>query len=361
MSHSSKFFQQVNYASFHEDSESERRALQLQSTDRVLCLTGSGARALDLLIDSPKEIVAVDWNAAQSHLLELKLAVIRRLDYQPGMTFLGFRSANTRDEVYKTLRSDLSEPARAFWDQRLSLIRRGVYFEGQWERFLTRASWLARWTRRRLVNEILSAKDIATQRSIWSSQWDNGWWRGFLAVTTNRWLVRYVLREPGLNFVPRDLNISECLRQRFASASGNFLFRESPWVWALFKGRIDEHGPLPIHLKPDNFETLRRNVDAVRVVTASLADYLRDHAGKFDAFSLSDFSSYCDQPTYSQLWEAILSRAQPGARFCERRFLVEHELPSTAQAAIAIDAELANRLTAEDRSLVYTFLVGRFR
>lgn len=359
MARKSTFFQQVNYASFHEDSNSERRALSLSHSDRVLCLTGSGARPLDLLLDGPAEIVAIDWNPAQSHLLELKISVIRNLDYQAGLTFLGFRPSTSRESVYAaSLRGDLSVKAQSFWDGRRSSIRRGVFFDGRWERFLRRSSLLARWTRRSLVREVFAATDIANQQEIWHNKWDNRWWRGFLSLASNRLLVRYVLREPGLQFVPNDLSISEFLRRRFEQASASFLFRDSPWICALFKGRIDERGPLPEHLKPEKFESLRERLDRLTIVTAPLTDYLRDSIGPFDAFSLSDFSSYCDRISYEDIWADLLRRASSGARFCERRFLVNYTLPPSLQSALAIDHALAKQLDSEDRSVVYTFLVA---
>lgn len=353
------FFQSINYASFHEDSDSERRALELTQSDRVLCLTGSGARPLDLLLDGPKEIVAVDWNPAQSHLLELKLAVIKHLSYDDGLSFLGLRMSTNRNSMYVGLRPFLSPAAKSFWDSNPLSIGRGVYFDGRWERFLRRASWLARRVRSGLVQQILDCDDLVAQHKLWCTQWDNAWWRWFLWCSTNRFVVRYLLREPGLQYVPTSLSISTTIRQRFEQASSSFLFRESPWIWALFKGRIDETGPLPEHLKRQNFEKLREHADSVTVVTASIQDYLKACESKFDAFSLSDFSSYCDQATHADIWSAVLRHSHKNARFCERKFLVDYPLAADVQSVVRIDDSLCEQLRKDDRSVVYTFLVAR--
>lgn len=359
MPRNSRFFEKVNYASFHEDSNSERRALKLTADDRVLCLTGSGARPLDLLLDSPGEIVAIDWNPAQSHLLELKASVIRNLDYQAGLMFLGFRPSGERLPQYAKLRNELSEAARAFWDRQPGVVRRGVFFEGQWERFLRRASWLARTTRRQWVAEILAASDLQQQHDFWVEKWDNPWWRRFLAVATNRLTVRYLLREPGLEFVPAEVDIAETLRARFVNASQNVLFRESPWVWALFNGQLDLHGPLPEHLLPENFDLLRQNLNSLTIQTVSLEECLKRDSQGFDAYSLSDFCSYCDRSTYDSIWRQLVRRSRRGARICERRFLVEYPLPPDLLEDLDIDDRLAEQLAAADRSVVYTFRVAR--
>ena len=358
MPENTRFFRTINYASFHEDGNSERRALDLQGSDRVLCLTGSGARAFDLALDGPAEIVAIDWNPAQNFLLELKMAVVRRLDYRQGLEFLGLRPSTKRETTYAAIRDDLSTAAREFWDRRDASIRRGVFFDGRWEKFLRLISRAARWTRRGLLDRVLNAEDVEAQHALWRDEWDDRWWRTFLSMATQRLVVRCLLREPGLDYIAPGTSIGNYLRQRFEQASANFLFRESPWVWALAKGRIDDNGPMPEHLKPENFEALRERLDTISIVTASLNDYLRDGDLLFNAFSLSDFSSYCDQDSYREIWNALLHRASAGARFCERRFLVQYPLPPAVQTALSVDESLGETLNRQDRSVVYSFLVA---
>jgi S-adenosylmethionine-diacylglycerol 3-amino-3-carboxypropyl transferase len=363
MSANSSFFQSVNYASFHEDGISERRALSLKSTDRVLCLTGSGARALELALDDPAEVVAIDWNPAQSHLLELKIAVVRRLDYRDSLKFMGLLPSNDRESTFETLRKDLTPDAVGFWDQKKDAIRNGFFFEGSWEKFLNRISGFARLTRGKLIDRLINADDVEQQSEIWREYWDNGWWNLFLKLTTNRPFVKFVLREPGLSFVPREVSMAGFLRQRFEQASQSFLFRESPWMWALMKGRIDVGGPLPEHLQEKNFDRLKSSVDSIVVKTISLEDCLQSNEPPFDkvfdAFSLSDFMSYCDEETYTRIWNALIVNSNSNARYCERNFLVKYDLPDSIASKLVRDEELMQSLNVEDRSVVYSFLVAR--
>ena len=53
------YLQTINYSSVNEDSQSEIKALKLTERDSVLCITGSGARVLDLLTQNPKKILAL--------------------------------------------------------------------------------------------------------------------------------------------------------------------------------------------------------------------------------------------------------------------------------------------------------------
>ena len=98
-----KFSGRISYSSCNEDSRSELKALHLGAGKRVFCITAGGGRVLNLLHDRPQEIVAVDVNPTQNHLLELKIAAMRALDYEPYLAFLGVRPARDRLKVYQNL------------------------------------------------------------------------------------------------------------------------------------------------------------------------------------------------------------------------------------------------------------------
>ena len=60
------FFETLNYSSCNEDGLAEQRALELGPADHVCCITGSGDRALHLLLGNPARVSAFDRNAATS-------------------------------------------------------------------------------------------------------------------------------------------------------------------------------------------------------------------------------------------------------------------------------------------------------
>jgi S-adenosylmethionine-diacylglycerol 3-amino-3-carboxypropyl transferase len=64
-----------------EDPAVDQQALALGPADRVLVITSAGCNALDYAL-SGAAVLAVDANPRQNHLLELKLAGLRALDYE---------------------------------------------------------------------------------------------------------------------------------------------------------------------------------------------------------------------------------------------------------------------------------------
>jgi S-adenosylmethionine-diacylglycerol 3-amino-3-carboxypropyl transferase len=97
------FFHTLNYSSCNEDGFAELRALDIRPGDHVCCITGSGDRVLHMLLGNPDHVSAIDLNPTQNHLLELKMAAIRELDYVRYVRFLGLHpSPESRWPTYWT-------------------------------------------------------------------------------------------------------------------------------------------------------------------------------------------------------------------------------------------------------------------
>ncbi len=356
------FFETINYAASHEDGRSELRALALEASSRVLCITGSGSRVLDLLLARPREVVAIDVNPAQTHLLTLKLTAMQVLGYDEYVRFLGLIPSTDRSIRYLSLRELLPAAARSFWDRQGRALGRGVLYCGRWERFLRLMVAPAAWARRDLIRRVFACQSIPEQKALWLSEWNTPGWRRYLGVLANRWAWSDIVREPGMRHIPLDLDIVQCIQKRFDRAAGAVLFRDSPWAWLVFMGRLNPEGPLPPHLQREHFETLAGSAARVTTVTASLLSHLsQGHAGRFSAFSLSDFGSYADDATYHATWTAVAAAAEPGARVCERQFLVPRDPSRLSGLLLARDLSLEADLTREDNSVVYDLIVGLVR
>jgi S-adenosylmethionine-diacylglycerol 3-amino-3-carboxypropyl transferase len=355
------FFEHINYAASHEDGRSELRALRLDPSSRVLCITGSGARALDLLVAGPRELVAIDFNPAQTHLLALKLAALQTLSYAEFIAFLGLVPAAERLSTYAALRLRLGAEARAFWDRHTALIVSGVLYCGRWERFLRMMVAPAAWARRALIARVFACSSVEQQAALWLREWNTPGWDRYLSLLANRWLWTRVVREPGMAHIPRELDIVRCIRERFDRAAGSYLFRDSAWAWLVFRGQLSATGPLPPHLESSCFAALAEAAARVIPVTASLEAYLSEPGTeRFSAFSVSDFGSYADLAGYTSTYAALSAAARPGARVCERQFLVARDPTQIPGLKLARDVELERALQRSDNSVVYDFVIGTF-
>lgn len=355
------FCRKINYSSSNEDSLSEIKALKIRETDRVLSITGSGARTLDLLIAKPAEIVSVDFNPCQNHLLELKMGASTALAYEEFLEFLGIRPSDKRTEIYKGLRERLSEEARNYWDKNLRLIRKGVIYQGGWEKYFKQLATIIGLVRADLIQAVFSSREIGRQARLWSEVWNSREWRVFLRFVSQRAVWKYIFGDPGFyRYVPEDFSIYEYFKTRFEQAFKTIRLRESAYASLLFLGRYSE--ALPPHLQKENYETLRKNLHKVRFVTRSLGDFLGEsEKNSFNKYSLSDFSSYTDEREYGRIWRGVLRTAAAGARVCERQFLVKRALPAGVQPYVRRESSLENELEKTDDSIFFSFVVAEVR
>jgi S-adenosylmethionine-diacylglycerol 3-amino-3-carboxypropyl transferase len=355
------FNQTINYASSNEDSHSEIKSLNLKKSDTVLCITGSGSRSLDLLTMEPEKIVSIDINPCQNHLLELKLAAIKNLEYDSFLQFLGFRDSFYRLQIYLDLRHDLTPPAQEFWDKNLKTIAKGVIYQGRWEKYFRLLSLAVRFARPKLLFRLFTGKSLTEQEKIWREEWDNKLWRKFLKTIGGKFIWKYFLRDPGFfQYVPDDFNISDYLINKFNEAVKSIHFRRSAFATLLFWGKFIETNVLPPHLQKENFSILKDNINHINILSAGLGEHLNKCKSKsYDKYSLSDFSSYTNQAEYDNIWSGIVSTARPNACICERQFLVKRDIPSEFKRFIIRNPELEDKLVNEDSSIFYTFLIGQ--
>lgn len=81
----------------------------------MLCITGSGSRPLDLLIDEPKKIISIDLNKTQNLLLELKIAAFKCLTYEGFSSFIGLSHSLNRITTFDRIKHELPQYARSYW------------------------------------------------------------------------------------------------------------------------------------------------------------------------------------------------------------------------------------------------------
>lgn len=351
------FFNRIIYSAANEDSTSERKALELHNNDVVLCITGSGARPLDLLVDQPQKIVSVDFNAHQNHLLQLKIAGYKALDYSEFIQFIGLVACSDRHYFYKKLNPFLPLDSRQYWDAKTPLIQKGVLYCGQWEKWLKRLAWVAR-LRGSKLHQLLACNTIGKQKEYWQQHWSDTTWRRMVQIVSNRFAWKYLLREPGAFLIHGEFSIWQYLYQRLEHLGTHFLISKNAFAQLLFCGRYLAGAELPVHLRKEYFDTIKARVTTIEIVHQPLCDYLETTSEKISAFSLSDFSSYAPDDDYLRTWSAVIKAAAPGARFCERQFLVIQH-PENHFPQIQRNTELEQLLEQTDETFVYTFCAGK--
>lgn len=350
-----RFFAKLNFTSANEDGASELMALCQTPPRRLLCLTGSGARPLDMLLGDAREVIALDLNPFQNELLRLKIAAFRMLGDADLLCYLGIAGeTQQRKHLHTRVASALPEGSCAFWARQTGLIADGIWYAGLWEKVLRLGARGNRLLRGGHIDRLFASASLEEQSEIWARHFDDRIWRASIRMLGRRWFWTRVIGEPGGAFLHSPKDVEQRLSEAFNHAARTFFFRDSDFASLILRGRHEAPRALPLHLAPEHTGTIRQRLDRIRIVDGGLHQLAALGLANIDSFSLSDFGSYCTPAAYEACWTEVRAAATPGARVCEREFM--NALPMAA--GVRWDGELSKLLTARDKSFIYRIRAG---
>lgn len=353
------FFSRLSYSFGNEDWSTEQKALKIQPSDRVVCITASGDRPLHLLLDESQEIIALDANPIQNFLLELKVAAMQQLSHEEYLSFLGAAPGKNRLDTLKRLSNHLSPGAAEYWKRHKKRINAGVLYQGAIERRVILLARFVCFLRGNMIKKLFEINNIEEQKAFVAKEWHRGWWKKLIVAALSPKCAKLILKDPGL-YAHKDPSIvaGKYIYDRLSEGLTKNIAKESIFISLFLKGKVEKEA-FPPYLTADGFNTIKPRLKGIKSHTADLLSYLEAAPpNHFDCFSLSDVASYISSEDFKRLTYAVYRTAKPGARFCFREFLSKHQIPEGLRPLFIRDKALEENLEKEDRCYVYRFMVG---
>jgi S-adenosylmethionine-diacylglycerol 3-amino-3-carboxypropyl transferase len=354
------------YNASWEDPRIDRRLLKLDQDSRVVMLTSAGCNTLDYLLDAPAEIHAVDVNPRQNALLQLKLALIERGNFDDLFQMFGLGAHPEYRSVYKEVREMLSEPSADFWDKKINYFdpnskKQSFYYYGTsgivaWlvSRYLMKNPQI-----RTEVLNLLDAHSLEEQQDIYNRIEPLIWGR-FMS-----WLLRHPFTMSLLG-VPRpqiQLIVEQypggivgylCDKLRHVCTS---VFFHDNYFWRVYLTGSYTKTCCPNYLKPQNFDHLRCHVDRVYAHNATVSNFLKNNPGVYSHFILLDHQDWLAQHNPAALeeeWHLILQNSRPGSRILMRSAAMKIDfIPESVKSSLRFFPELTDALHKNDRVGTY--------
>jgi S-adenosylmethionine-diacylglycerol 3-amino-3-carboxypropyl transferase len=358
-----------------EDPAVDGQALDLGPRDRVMVITSAGCNTLDYAL-SGATVLAVDANPRQNHLLELKLAGIRALDYEAFFELFGSGGTRRAEEIYAALRPQLrDDDARRYWDEAIRLFDprrsrgRSFYYCGTSGLFaLAFRRYLDGAGLTRPVERILAAGSVAEQVALYRAELRE-------RLLGNTFLFRAIGSEGVLALlgVPRPQRslvaghpggVVGFLRDCLDRVMSVCLLREN-YFWSVYLRGGYTPESCPRYLSRDGFARLQSGLaDRVSTRTATVTAALRSHDTEpISAFVLLDHLDWLipHPELIEEEWRAIFASAAPGARVIFRSGGADAAfLPAAVRERLDFDAHRARQLHARDRVATYgSFHIAR--
>ncbi len=315
------------YNTCWEDPRLDRVALEFQPDDDVLVITSAGCNALDYILAGPRHVHAVDMNPRQNALLELKLAGIRKLQFEDFFQMFGEGRLPGAARIYEQqLRSELSDWSRGYWDRWIRFFdspRRPFYYRGTSGAF---ARMMMLYADRVIkvrphVDAILEAESLEEQERIYREHLRDRFWSRSVRFAMNRDTTLSMVGVPKAQRRQVETQYEGGIVQ-FVEDCLDAVFTKLPltdnYFWRVYMKGCYTPACCPEYLKAENFARLREGlVDGVTVHTASVQHFLESHRGTISKFVLLDHMDWLSDrffPLLEAEWQAIFDRAAPGAR-----------------------------------------------
>lgn len=346
-------FSIVRYAQCWEDADVLLPALNIKPGGTYLSIASAGDNALSMLAGNPKKVIAADLNPAQTACAELRKAAYRRLGYEEMLAFTGIRPGGERDSTYDYLRIYLPETARRYWDRHRVELLTGFYHTGRFEHYFSLF--------RKLMRTVHTQKEIAglfvpkskeERTDYYDRVWNNRRWNMVFHVFFSEFVMGRLGRDPAF-FKYVEVPVSERILERARYAMTELDPSENPYLYYILNGNFGEK--LPFALRRENYEAIRRNLDALEIRCCSVEDVLNETAEPcFDGFNLSDIFEYMSEDSMEQIYGRLLSSSAPGARIVYWNMLAPRSVPDGFAGRVHVMEEEEDHLFAQDKAFFYS-------
>ncbi len=339
-----------------EDPAIDEKALNFKKGNVVFAITSGGCNTLGFLRFDPSKIYCLDINAAQNHLMELKKAAFKELDYSTMAGFFGLKKIANRHSIFMSLKNNLSADALNFWNSNNRIIERGVIMNGRYEKFIKVAGAFIRMLQgRKKVNDLFKLQSVEEQVKFFNEKWDNKRWRWIFNIAFNKKrLAKKGLVSNYFHFDDGSSSFSESFYKRASHMMKDIPLKSNYFTALYYLGHYLDDQAIPEYLKPENFELIKKNIEKVTPVTADCKYWLEQQPDNtFDAFALSNICELMDENDTYKLFDEVLRTGKPGAKIIFRNLMIPREVPEILRAKIVKSEELSIELQKSDRSFVY--------
>ena len=346
-------FSILRYAQCWEDADVLLDGLDIQPNHVCLSIASAGDNTLAMLANGPRRIVALDCNPAQLACLELRVAAYRELEHTGLLELIGSLASRRRGLLYQRCRSLLSGGARRFWDTRAEEISLGIGCAGKFERYLaTFRDRVLPWVHSAgSIERLLSGGSLEKRQDFYRECWDTWKWRRAFKIFFSRFVMGRLGRDPSF-FRHVEGGIAGRLLARTQHALTTLDPAVNPYLQWILTGR--HVSALPYALRPENFQSIRENLDRLEWRSQSLGEFLST-PGEYpiDRFNLSDVFEYMSLDNYTAQLRKIAAAGAPGARLAYWNLLAERRRPEDMSGTLRSSYELADRLHQTDKAFFY--------
>ena len=347
----------IRYSNCWEDADVLLAGLNPPAGGQLLSIASGGDNTFSLLTCNPSLVVAIDLNPTQLALVELKRAAFRALSHEQMLGFLGFSDPvdESRAATYRQLKAILPDSARDYWDAHPELIGQGVIHTGKFERYfrIFRQRILPLVHSRKRVHQLIAEKSPEEQERFYDETWNTLRWRWMFRFFFSRRVMGRLGRDPEL-FRYVEGSVADRILQRTRHALTAIPTHSNPYVRYILDGSFGD--ALPHYARPEHFEVIRNNLDALQLVHGTTEQALDRFPQGYHGMNLSDIFEYMTPETTAQVGSTLVDAVEPGGRVLYWNMLAPRSLASLFPEQLRALHREGSELFATDQAFFYQAL-----
>jgi S-adenosylmethionine-diacylglycerol 3-amino-3-carboxypropyl transferase len=350
-------FSAIRYAQCWEDADVLLAALDVKPEHVCVSIASAGDNTLALVARGPRKVIAIDLSSAQLACLALRVAAFRTLSHPELLELLGSSPCQQRWDLYQRCRALLNREETQFWDDRRTIVEKGIAGGGKFERYfeLFRSRVLPLVHDQTRVERLLSGGSLLERQDFYERTWNTLRWRWMFRIFFSRVVMGRMGRDPAFfRYVEGSVADRILARTRYAMVHLNPA--ENPYMQWILCG--SHRSALPFALRLENFAAIRDHLDCLEWRRQTLDDLLtKTDDTRLDRFNLSDIFEYMSPANFESLLRGIVAASNPGARLAYWNMLATRTRPDSLSHRITPLTDQAAALFALDKAWFYNAFV----
>ncbi len=351
---SSKVFRDILYAQCWEDPELDRIAFKIQPDDTVFSITSGGCNAMAFLIDDPEKVICLDMNRYQNYLLSLKICAFKTLTYCETLEFFGVKPSKRRWVLYEKIRPILPEEEQLYWSNKKTDITRGIIHCGKYERYMHFLKSVFKiFIGSKIINDLFNSSSTEEQKILFEKKWNKLSWRLFCRVFLSRLFTGILFDKAFYKYIEPSFSFEKYYRSAVRKAVTELPVKKNYFLAYILLGNYFKRN-VPVYLREENYDFIRRRVDRIKPVTSGCLEYFKSlPAETISKFNFTNIFEWMSIDEFSFLLRETLRIAKNGAVITYRNHLVTRNRPESIADQIIPDTKLSVELHERDLSFIY--------
>jgi len=346
-------FDFIRYANCWEDADILLQSLNIKKNGIYLSIASAGDNSFSLLSKNPKKIIAFDISFVQICLMKLKKLIIEKLEYKEVLSFLGILDCKNRIEIYNKIKRYLHIKIRKYWDNNLTLIKKGVIHTGKFEKYfqIYRKYILPFFVSKKNINRLMTKKSKSERIIFYENLPRKNIAKLFLKIFFSRKVMGLLGRDKEF-FKYVEGNVAEKILKRAEYALTELDTHNNPYLEYIIKGNFIK--TLPHYLIEKNFKIIKKNIKKIEIIQGDFKTVVKKNKNlKYDGFNLSDIFEYMSEDEFQKQYKYLLKYAKKKSVLVYWNMLVTRIGFNFFSSKVIQNTKLSKKLFKKDKAFFY--------